>query len=514
MPEKVFEKLNKWILPQWKICFLAAVTVGMIAHLYKLTGWLPNWDSLVFRYDAQNMLGLGRWFLPVACALSSFYDLPFLNGLVAIIYHALGAVCICEILHVRKNATAFLIGAFVVSMPTVTSVLMYNYVADGYGLAFFLACMAAVCLTEEKPKYIAATVLITLSVAIYQAYITITVMLLLLSLTDGLIYKKQEAKKTVVSGLKYLATGVAGMLLYTAILNLLLKITGTEMLSYQGLDSAASMSGVNVFESLYVIKETFIGYFFDFSNGINLLVILNIAVFAITVFMYLKYAVKSGIFTSPVKIAMLLILGAFLLLGANVLAFIDSGIDYHNLMLMGYCVFYIFFVILYERGEDLSKKHKMFKSWVVLGLGAVLIFNHIVIANVSWHKAQMAYEKSYGTLIRIADRIEQTEGALECKEILVVGALDGSEAYSVNLPPDITGITNGYILRRDDETVGQSVLCSALNDYCEKQYDFIAGERKEELLKRAEIKSMNQWPLEGCVDVVEGVIVIKLGSGE
>ncbi|MBQ4160943.1 MAG: glucosyltransferase domain-containing protein, partial [Clostridia bacterium] len=187
MPEKAFEKLNKSILPAWKVCFFAALFVGLLAHLYKITGWLPNWDSLVFRYDAQNMLGLGRWFLPVACAFTSFYDLPFLNGIIAIVFHALGAVGICKLLNVQKNITAALIGAGMVTFPTVTSVLMYNYVADGYSIAFFLAVLSALCMTKEKPNYVLSAVLLALSVGIYQAYVTVTIMLVLLKLTDEII---------------------------------------------------------------------------------------------------------------------------------------------------------------------------------------------------------------------------------------------------------------------------------------------------------------------------------------
>ena len=139
LPEKVLKKLNAQILPQWKVCFFSALFVGLIAHLYKITNWLPNWDSLVFRYDSQNMISLGRWFLPVACSFSSFYDLPFLNGIIAIVFHALSAVCICKMLNVQKKITAGLIGAVVLAFPTVTSVMMYNYVADGYSIAFFLS---------------------------------------------------------------------------------------------------------------------------------------------------------------------------------------------------------------------------------------------------------------------------------------------------------------------------------------------------------------------------------------
>ena len=103
MPEKIINRIKKNILPQWKICFIFALVIGLCAHLYKITNWLPNWDSLVFRYDEQNMVSLGRWFLPVVCSFSSFYDLPFLNGIIAIIFHGLGAVTICRILNIKKK---------------------------------------------------------------------------------------------------------------------------------------------------------------------------------------------------------------------------------------------------------------------------------------------------------------------------------------------------------------------------------------------------------------------------
>jgi hypothetical protein len=174
--------------------------------------------------------------------------------------------------------------------------------------------------------------------------------------------------------------------------------------------------------------------------------------------------------------------------------------------------FYLFFFILYERGADEAKTHAVIKCWAVLAVGVVLIFNQVVIANVSYHKAQIAYEKSYGVLIRIADRIEKTPDAENCGKIMVIGALSGSEAYSVNLPPDITGVTDGFIIRADDETVGQSVFTSAINDYCGKNYKFVSGKEKEKLLKDEKIKSMNKWPNENCVKVIDDTVIIKLGE--
>ena len=510
LPEQMIAKLKKNILPQWKVCFFTAIVVGLIAHLYKITNWLPNWDSLVFRYDSQNMLGIGRWFLPIASAPSSFYDLPFVTGLLAILFHAVASVCVCKMFNVKKNITAALIGALVVSFPTVTSVMLYNYVADSYAVAFLFACVAALLLTKDKPKYILATILIALSVGIYQAYITVTIMLLLCFLIFEVLNKETKLKETLVKCAKFLAVGAIGMVLYYLVLVIVLKVTGTALLEYQGFNSATSLSNLDILGSLYVIKESFVNYFFDFSKGINVFNILNIIVLIFTAVFYLSDIIKLKLPIS--KILVISVFVVLLPIVASILSFINSSVDYHNLMKMSFFVFYLFFILEYEKQNFKTEKGNILKSWVILGITAVIIFNQIIIANISYHKITIAYEKSYGTLIRIADRIEQIDGVKHCKNILVLGQFENSESYGSNLPPDITGTTDGLILRADDEVVGQSVLCSALNDYCDKNYKFVSGERKKALLKRLDSKNMNNWPEKDSICIIDDVIVIKLSD--
>ncbi len=511
MPEKALKKLNTYILPEWKACFFAALLVGLFAHLYKIINWLPNWDSLVFRYDEQNMIAMGRWFLPVVCSFSSFYDLPFLNGIIAIIFHALSAVCICSMLNVQKKITAALIGAVIVSFPTVTSVMMYNYVADGYAVSFFLSTLAALYMTKEKPKYIISAVLIALSTGIYQAYITVTIMLVLLHLIDETVFKNASFGVVLKKAVYMLLCGVCGVAIYGAILKVILGIFSVELLDYQGANATASLSNMNFLVSIYVVKETFRKLFFDLSGGLNLYVAINGFVLFFTLIYYLKSILKNKIYKKPASLIMIIILSTMLAFGACALAFVNPEVDYHNLMLMGYSIFYILFLIIYERGTETKDKYTAGKCWMVLLAAILIIANQVVIANVSYHKAQMAYEKSYGILVRIADRIEQTPGTENCNRILVIGALDNSEAYSVKLPPDITGITDGYIIRADNETVGQSVLASSLNDYCNKNYRFVSGDEKEKITQREDIKSMESWPSKDCVTTVDDIVIIKLG---
>ncbi len=510
MPEYILSKLKNRIPLQWKVCFLAAVAVGFLAHFYKITNWLPNWDSLVFRYDGQNMIEIGRWFLPVVTAFSSFYDLPWLAGLIAILFHGVGAVCITKMFAVQKCTTAALIGGLIASFPTVTSVMTYNYVADGYALAFVFSCAAAMLLTAEKPKFIVPVILIALSAGIYQAYITVTVMLLLCRMIVLLVHNRKEIKPLVLSGVRFLLAGALGMAIYYLMLTVILKITGTELLDYQGVNSAASLGGIDLAGSLYVIKHNFTDYFFDFSEGITVFTAVNCVVCLLTAVFYIRNIIRNKL--SFPKILVLGVLIVLLPIGASILAFINSHVDYHNLMKMGFAVFYLFFLLEYEKTDFEKVKLNTAKAWAILLTSFVLISNYTVIANVSYHTLGMAYEKSYGTLIRIADRIEQTEGSENCGTILVLGELEDSDAYSAYLSLHMTGITEGHIIRADDEVVGQSVLCSMLNDYCGTDYRFLAGEEKAALLEKINGESMGSWPAKDSVLVYEDVIVIKLGD--
>ncbi len=512
MPETYFEKLRRSVPKTWTACLTAALLVGFLAHFYKITNWLPNWDSLVFRHDGQNMLALGRWFLGVVCAPGSFYDLPWLSGVFAILFHALGAVCIVAMFGLKKTTVAALVGALTVSFPSVTSVLMYNYVADGYAIAFFLACLAALFITQSKPHYLLGVVCITLSVAIYQAYVTVTAMLLLVYLLDAILFSQMQTgaiwKKTGAFAL----CGLCGMVLYYLILLALLRLTGTTLLEYQGVRASVSVANLDLAASFYVIFKGFQTFFFDFSNGASVYTVLNCIVFALTALLGAYAFIRARLYKSAGKCILFCLCIVLLPACAALLALVNAQADYHNLMKMGYVVFYIFFILFYERLQFKNKKRTLAKAWCVLLIGFFIVSNQVVLANVCYHKAQMAYEKSYGVLVRIADRIEQTSGAKDCTQILVVGALKDSLAYSTNLPPDMTGITDGYILRFDDESVGQSVLCSALYDYCNTDYTFVYGAQKQQLLATDAVQAMPVWPAANSVAVQDGVLVVKLGA--
>ena len=96
MPDEIFEKLKSKITPAFAACLLSSFVFGFAAHFYRMTNWLPNWDSLVFREDPQHMESLGRWFLSFTSSLSTDYELPWLCGLICLLFFGLGAAVICK----------------------------------------------------------------------------------------------------------------------------------------------------------------------------------------------------------------------------------------------------------------------------------------------------------------------------------------------------------------------------------------------------------------------------------
>ena len=63
---------------------------------------IPNHDGLSSMYFDQNMITSGRWFLSVACGFSSYFTIPWIIGLIGLLWLALTAVALTELLELCR----------------------------------------------------------------------------------------------------------------------------------------------------------------------------------------------------------------------------------------------------------------------------------------------------------------------------------------------------------------------------------------------------------------------------
>ena len=278
-PDQLPAQLARRFRPEWRLVFFSAFGFGLLAHFYKMANWLPNWDSLVFRYDAQQMLQYGRYFLSLACGLSSYYDLPWLNLLLGLLFLAGSAVCVAALLHLKNPVALVLTGALIAVFPTVTSTFAYEYVADGYCLAMLAACLSALLLTRPgRRSFFAGAACLWFSVGIYQAYLTVTITLLLVWLLDDLLFHRRSAAVSLRSAGRFLAGGVLAGAVYAVALQLVLAFSGTALSDYQGIDTVGSL---HLWSALHGCITRFFRFFFDLHNGLTVWFVLNVLVFAL-----------------------------------------------------------------------------------------------------------------------------------------------------------------------------------------------------------------------------------------
>ena len=511
-PEMLFAFLKSKINKIRTTAFLSALLCGIAAHFYRMTNWLPNWDSLVFRNDPQHMEPLGRWFLSFTSSLNTGYELPWLNGISALLFVALASVFVCETLDVKKRASAAMIGGITATFPTVTSTFTYCYVADAYCLSFLLVCIACFILTHKKGTLsIALAVgLMTLSLGIYQAYITVAVALLVCLLILGLVTKADSPMYSLKKLAKYALCVIGSVLCYYLIWQAIMAVGHISASDYQGISKTKELESLSFSSAVGSSLYLFYKFFVDFSSGINFYSIVNLGVFAAVGAGYVFLAVKEVRGWALPLLAVYVISVPF---GCSALYFANSNLDYHTLMKMSFFILYIYLIMLYEKAEFKGQAANTVKNWVIVVLCAAITYSNICTANVAYHKLQMAFEKSYGILVRISDRIELLDGFDRAERILVIGRLENSDDYSINFPPEITGTTNGLIVRHDDEVVGQSVMTSALNDYCGMSLDFVSGTEAQEIESRPQISAMPCWPNDGSVALTEdGIVVVKLSE--
>ena len=109
-PWELLKESKTKIKTTWRIAFVSALVLGLLIHLPVMLSDIPNHDGLSSMYFDQNMITSGRWFLTVACGFSSDFTIPWVIGLIGLIWLALTAAVLTEVLELtdlpkRQNRT-------------------------------------------------------------------------------------------------------------------------------------------------------------------------------------------------------------------------------------------------------------------------------------------------------------------------------------------------------------------------------------------------------------------------
>ncbi|MBM7608012.1 hypothetical protein JOD29_001256 [Lysinibacillus composti] len=517
MPEKVFERLKNNIQSEWKIAFFSAMIIGLLTHIYAFTHRFPNHDSLHNLHSSQAMVTSGRFFLSPATAISSFFDLPWIIGLLSIFFLALASVSLVILFNIRKKISIVLISGIVVTFPSVSATFSYIFTADGYMMGIFMAILSVVLLKKYKYGFLYGAVLVCLSVAIYQANLSVALTFTTIWLIHEILYSTITFKQLIGKIIRAILMIGIGMVGYLVVYKIFTRIFTVQISSYQGLDKVGSLTLADIprriSQIITQLKTFFLRGFMD-GYSINFLEMLNAVVFITLIVAALTVIIKRLVYKNVGKMAMLVIGIASLPFSYYVAYFVSPSAFYHMLMVFGLSSVYIFLILIYDRVDEMPKLAiERLSSWATVIVLACTIFNFALIANIAYMNMELRHEKSLSFANRLVDRIEQLDEYPEIEKLTVFGNVKlYSQLTSEIIPnqiPEMTGSVGEVFFYKPysyNELLDQFLGYSLQN---------VSDEERDIIEQSKEFNDMGIWPAKDSVRVFnDDTVVVKFEETE
>lgn len=529
-PVEVWKELKENTRKEWKSAFWTVFLLGLMIHLPVMIGDYPNHDGLASMYFDQNMITSGRWFLSIACGFSSYFALPWVNGVLSLIFLGIGGAALIEFLEMKSEPAVLLISGLLVSFPALASTYAYIFTADGYCMALSFSILAAAFTKKWEWGFIPGGICLAFSMGAYQSYLSFAMLLamygaLMVLLSEG------SVKRKIGKTLHYLYMGLLGTGLYYVMLQILLRVQGKELDTYQGINGMAAGGGFSPAERLRNIYSDFFAFT---GNGKvlynNMISFVSCGILGVTaVVLAVRLVVRKGYYKK--WYFYLICLSACLLVPAafNVVLMISPEVTYHLLMRYQWCLVPILllaflcrfgflqtelsgqFSPLHRRDPETLKKPtvicNIIVQWAVFLAAAVLVVHYGVTDNIAYSNLQKKYEKTYAYCLRLADRMEQTEGYYTGMPVAMTGVQSRK-----NLPEtDITGVVTDNMIGMS----GDYLLYTDTNYQAFMKYylgvtiELVPDEEMERIYTTKEYRELNSFPEDNSMRVVDGILYIK-----
>lgn len=511
-PSEILAYLKQNIKKEWKIAFTTVLILGLCIHMPMMMRDIPNHDGLDSMHFDQNMITSGRWFLSLACGISSYYTLPWLIGLLSILYLGLAAAALTEFLDLKSAGAIVAVSGLLVSFPTLASTFAYVFTMDGYMLAVFLAILSVLLTKKYKRGFVAGGICLAFSMGIYQSYLAFAVLLSIFGIL--MIATEQGAvKEKILRSLKYLYMGILGAGSYYVILQVLLKIQGKELASYQGISGMGTVESAGIVGTIKKMYTDFFAFTLDgnvlMNNvfSIGAMVVLAVLLAGVVV----ACVLKKKWWKSPWLYILLGLLAVGLPIASNMILFISPNVTYHALMRYQWVLFPILFVAFVEKvcreWFDAGNAKVAWSNCLMVLAAGILIWNYAVTDNIAYSNLQKKYEKTYAYCVRLLDRIEQTEGYYQGMPIAMVGVV-GDEVYPMtDITQDVTanliGMNGDYLLY-----TGQNYKLF-MEHYLGAHLNILPPEAMADMYYDERYVQMNSFPAADSIQIMDGVMYIK-----
>ncbi len=443
--------------------------------------------------------------------------MPWSGGLVALLWISLATYFVIEVLQIEnKWQMAIVSGIMSTNITLITLVASYGHDVGPDAMALLLATIGCwlwmkQCEDISTKKKVLFGLLVAVALAVmlglYQAYICVYVSLVLMCLIQELLQNTQRGQwlKAFIRGLLAAVPVVVGGILYYIGLVVVNNVTDTSV----SVGKANSLTNlwnneegiyVRILRTYYQIKGLFMdmpGYVYPDSHiqTINKVLLLGGLLALIAIIVKL---IKT-------KIGLMNILSIIVLLIA--LPFTMNGMRMLNPLvhdLMTYACWFTY-IIVFLLSIEMGKHYKIcFDKIVAVLLCLVILFN-VQVANTAYTKKSADKEATLSVMTRVIDRIESLEGYEEgLTPVLFIGEpndyLQSYESYTEI--ETLTGMNN------NSAVTYYGTYSYYLKKIMRVDMNVINLEQGLETVSD-EAKTMQIFPAQGSVAMINGIVVVK-----
>ncbi|MDE7247878.1 MAG: glucosyltransferase domain-containing protein [Lachnospiraceae bacterium] len=505
-----------------KRSLLYTFLLGLFAHGFVLVNLSVSHDAVFDFYDAlaahQHQIGLGRILEPLYRELTaSGLLMPWSTGIVAFFWLGIAVFLVCKLFHLSERMEILLTAAVMTVNISVTAIAA-SYTpwlaADMFALLLAVAGVYFWHLyaKQRQIKYLASGMAaIIISLSIYQCYLAVTVVLMILLSIQNLI-KKDGAVKVFLDGCAGIGMIAAGGGIYYVLMKLVCSLVGTPLAEgyYDSVTNLWDNQESIVKRLICCLKEE-VTHFFAKDENIypyQAIWIVNILIFVVCACLVLRLVRQIYGKFEKLEWLLLVLLVAALPFAAYMMRLLNTSV--HDLMCYSVWLLYLmpFLLLKWTSGERTSDRR--FYGGIVVLL-SFIAFSYIQTNNAVYVKKEVESEATLSLMTEVMAQIDQTEGYVPGEtEVTFVGdiskvlqALPGTDRVKgvsgCNKPTAITypGTYQAYfdnVLLRNVKVV--------MDETAEE-------EPQEEVQEDPQIMQMPAYPQPGYVQMIDQVVVVK-----
>lgn len=522
MPEQFFSAWKNKCTKKDRYAFMTVVIVGLLTHMRVFLSDIPNHDGMSSLFFDQNMITSGRWFLRVACGISSDYTLPWVIGVLCLFYLGITAVLLQRFFEVKHGYTAVLLSALLIVYPTLASNFAYMFTADGYMLALLLAVLAVFLTQRGKWGFVWGGIALGFSMGIYQAYISFTMILAVYAVCrawffEGRIHAGRQRGKAVDKGLRkkwlitarYIGMGVLGAVVYYVMLQILLVLQNTSLSGYQGIGEGNTKPFMETLVQVYkdFIVHTLWGNIM-MQKGFLAVPVVLLVLLAVVVLVKALWTAGSlrDIWTYLCGAAAVVLLPVCF----NVILIISPEVQYHALMRYQWVLLPMTAIVIIDKhGEEAfgSMRCRAFTAWAGILLAGVTAFMYAVVCNIGYFNLEKKYEKTYAYCLRLLEQMEETEGYYHGMPVAMIGVVGDHDLPSTDLTMGVTdslvGINGDYLFYTAEN------YQAFMEYYFGVRIELVDMADMPDIIQTPEYKELNAFPKQNAMKVVDGILYIR-----